>query len=405
MTILPSLLVCLAAAIAAEPIELPAPTGSFPMGRVSFHWQDSAREELETAAEGDRRELMVHLIYPAAAGAGGERADYVPDAEDMRGPWNAEQLDRVRAVRAHSIENAPLPQGDARFPLAVFSPGGGAKGLTYHALLEDLASHGWIVAAIDPPYNAPAVRLPDGRVLGKLSEVQKGWPKPKNDADFERSYIERVAHWARDIRFVIDQIEKLNADDARFANRIDLAAGVGAFGHSRGGQAAAAVRIIDQRIRGGINLDGTTPHAVLPIEGPGKAGEQPFLWIQKQIPPPPSEEQLKRAGRTMAEYEAQVEKILGGWRQTLETIDGGALRVTFDRREIDHMDFSDEPYWFGNMSEESRPSALKTIADTRQWVRAFFDATVRGQWADLRKLASVDPSSGMTVHTHGNLLP
>jgi predicted dienelactone hydrolase len=64
----------------------------------------------------------------------------------------------------------------ARFPVVLFSPGGGLKALTYHVFLEDLASHGWIVAALDPPYNPRAMRMPDGRVLGNLKPEERGWP-------------------------------------------------------------------------------------------------------------------------------------------------------------------------------------------------------------------------------------
>src|SRR5882672_9881628 len=65
---------------------LPAPTGPHKTGRMSFHWKDPARDELETRAPDDKRELMVHLFYPADASASGARATYVPDADAMRGP-------------------------------------------------------------------------------------------------------------------------------------------------------------------------------------------------------------------------------------------------------------------------------------------------------------------------------
>ncbi|MBX9792525.1 MAG: hypothetical protein K2Y37_26790 [Pirellulales bacterium] len=392
------------AADAAE-VELPAPAGPFKTGRTSFHWQDAARDELETSAADDKRELMVHLFYPADADATGERAVYVPDADAMRGPWNPEQLARITALRAYSLESPPPAAGDARFPVAIFSPGGGMKGLTYHVLLEDLASHGWVVAAIDPPYNARAVRLPDGRVLGGLKPAEKGWPEPKSPEDFQRFYIERIGHWARDVSFVIDRLVELDAGDGPLARRLDLARGVGACGHSRGGQAASAVRVVDERVRGGINLDGTTPYAVLPIKPDAGSGAQPFLWIQQQLPPPPSDEQLKRAGRTRAEYDAEVEKLLSGWRRQLGEITEGALRVTLARQGLTHIDFSDEPFWDGNMTADSRPGKLQTIAETRAWILAFFDATVCGRWAALKKLAEApeNQSAGITVETFGKL--
>src|SRR5262245_27363350 len=70
---------------AAAPTEagLPAPTGPHKTGRMSFHWKDAARDEVETSAADDKRELMVHLFYPADAKASGASAVYVPDADTM----------------------------------------------------------------------------------------------------------------------------------------------------------------------------------------------------------------------------------------------------------------------------------------------------------------------------------
>lgn len=387
---------------------LPAPTGPHKTGRTSFHWADNAREELETKAAGDKRELMVHLFYPADENASGERAVYVPDANDMRGPWKADQLARINEMRAFSIENAALPGGDAKYPVIISSPGGGMKGLIYHAFLEDLASHGWIVAAIDPPYNARAVRLPDGRVLGNLKPDERGWPEPKNAEEFERYYTERIAHWSADVKFVIDQLTALNRGDGPFAKRLDLDRGVGIFGHSRGGHAAGAVRIIDDRVRGGVNIDGTAgPYAIVPIKGKDVVGAQPFLWIQNQLPPPPSDERLKKAGRTREDYDAEVARVVSSWNRQLEMISGGAVRVTFNRPGITHIDFSDEPFWDGTMTAESRPGKVKTIEDTRIWLRAFFDGTVRGDWAAFKALAGDENNSSdeVTVRTFEKVWP
>jgi hypothetical protein len=35
--------------------------------------------------------------------------------------------------------------------------------------------------------------------------------------------------------------------------------------------------------------------------------------------------------------------------------DGGATRVVIDRPGIEHIDFSDEPFWDGHMTPEPRP--------------------------------------------------
>jgi len=174
---------------------LPAPTETLKTGRMRFHWTDTARDELETKVADGKRELMVHVFYPAAADATGERAAYVPDAEVMRGPWKEDQVARISEMRAYSIENAALPTGNDKYPVVIFAPGGGMKGLTYNVLLEDLASHGWIVAAIDPLYNARGVRFPDGRVLGALKPDERMWPALRNPDDQRHFYTECIIHF------------------------------------------------------------------------------------------------------------------------------------------------------------------------------------------------------------------
>lgn len=395
---------------ASHPESLPAPTGPHKIGRASFHCQDAQRSELETSAPDDVRELMVHLFYPADPSATGELAVYVPDVDDMREVWNDEQRARIKRMPTRCIEDAMPLQGNSLLPVAIFAPGGGMKALTYHALLEDLASHGWVVAAIDPPYNARAVRFPDGRVLGGLRPDQRGWTEPKNSDEFERNYIARIGHWARDVSFVIDQLNALN-QTGRFAQRFDLERGVGVLGHSRGGHAAGAARLVDDRVRGGVNLDGTAgPYAIMPIKGKDVAGSQPFLWIQKSLGPGPTDDQLKRAGRSRAEYDALVAGIVSGWHRGLESITGGALRVTFERPDLDHIDFSDERFWDGSQNDENRAGRLKTIADTRHWVRAFFNGAVRGDWADLKPLVGNNEKedairTDVTVRSFGKLWP
>ncbi|MGQ0642956.1 MAG: alpha/beta hydrolase family protein [Gemmatimonadaceae bacterium] len=392
--------------IAAGADVLPAPTGSHSVGRMTFHWIDRGRPELETSDAGDRRELLVYLFYPSEPNVRAARAPYMPDTEIMRGPWNESQIAQLNAMRAYSRENVAIVRGNARLPLVLLSPGGGMRVLTYHVLAEDLASHGYVVAAIEPPYNARAVRMPDGRVLGNLTPAQRGWPQPRNNDEEQKTYRERVAHWARDMSFVLDQLTMLDRGKGPFARRLDVER-VGALGHSRGGQVAGAVRLFEPRVRGGVNLDGMAgPNAVQPVKG-DDAGKQPFLWIHKSLPPPPSEEQLKRNNRTMAEYNETINNILAGWGRQLQSVSGGAMRITFDRSGIEHIDFSDESLWNSALTKAARAEKLQTVATTRAWIRAFFDGCLRGEWASLRALvtAAEKPSSGVTVLTFRPMWP
>ncbi len=385
---------------------LPRPTGPHATGRTAFHWRDDARDELETKAPDDKRELMVHVFYPCAAETKGERAAYMPDGELMRGVYPDAHVTKFTSMRAFALADAPLPPGDARYPVIVFAPGGGMKGLTYHVLCEDLASHGFVVAALDPPYNARRVRLPDGRVLGDLPAAERGWPRASNPDDERRFYRERIVHWAHDVRFVIDQLHALDRANGPFRQRLDLQRGVGVAGHSRGGQAAGTARLLDQRVACGINLDGTAgDHVFQQLRADADdSGKQPFLWIQKSLPAPPTDEQLQRAKRTRAEFDAEVKRVTDAWDRRLGAVKDGALRVYVERADVTHVDFSDEPLW-DPLADDVRAQKLQTIAETRAWLRAFFDGTLRGDWKGLRALVADERNAAakVTVQQFGKL--
>ncbi len=163
---------------------------------------------------------------------------------------------------------------------------------------------------------------------------------------------------------MIDQLTELDKGKGQFAGRLDLRRGVGVYGHSRGGQAAATVRILDSRVRGGINIDGMMGDNAVIAAKPGDTavGTQPFLWLQKPLPPPPTDEQLQRARRSRAEFETYFGRIMNVWKSQRGGIDGGALRVTLNRPGIGHIDFSDEHCWDGTMTDANRAGRLRTLA-------------------------------------------
>jgi hypothetical protein len=102
-----------------------------------------------------------------------------------------------------------------------------------------------------------------------------------------------------------------------------------------------------------------------------------------------------------------VTDMIATWHRRLGQVTGGAVRVYIDRPGLAHIDFSDEPFWDGLMTADTRPGKLETIADTRAWVRAFFDGTVRGDWAGLKRLVGETRTARpeVTVTVFGTLWP
>ena len=123
-------------------------------------------------------------------------------------------------------------------------------------MMEELASHGYVVAGIDHPYMG-LVAL-NGRVVGPYA----GWTEPPPGGLANKSDEERDQYWrpsfeqlSRDQRFTLDQLEQLNQGDPdeRFTNRLDVKH-VGMMGHSMGFVSQTCG--VDGRFKACLNLDG-----------------------------------------------------------------------------------------------------------------------------------------------------
>jgi alpha-beta hydrolase superfamily lysophospholipase len=86
-------------------------------------------------------------------------------------------------VRTHAQIDATPGASPAKFPLLVFSHGYTASSSAYTALLEDLASHGYVVLSLVHPYEATAARLADSRVVSLLDGA--GTPRREIRGVFE----------------------------------------------------------------------------------------------------------------------------------------------------------------------------------------------------------------------------
>src|ERR1700737_1296377 len=95
---------------------LPTPTGSFSVGRAIYAWADEGHSDTLAPVPGTKRELVVWIWYPSAAGQSAALMDdYLPAplraaVERDRGPLIGDFLTRdLSRVHAHSIHNADVP--------------------------------------------------------------------------------------------------------------------------------------------------------------------------------------------------------------------------------------------------------------------------------------------------------
>src|SRR5882672_11470224 len=102
----------------------------------------------------------------------------------------------------------------------------------YAAQLEDLASRGYVIAAISHPYDGIVTLFPDGRKINYSDKRSPTTPSVEGEAN-----LNQLEWHASDIRFVLVELTRANLASSSappFGGHIGLSH-VGAFGHSLGG--------------------------------------------------------------------------------------------------------------------------------------------------------------------------
>ena len=285
------------AAICFFPVSpLPPPGGRHAVGIRSFELTDTTRPGLLGAKAGEARRLLVRVWYPAEKPAGAQPRAYFDAAESTstaRGLGEVLHfptlLTYLKHVRTNSYENAPLLAGTDKRATIFYSHGYTSFAGQNAALMEDLASHGYIVYAVQHTYDSAATVFPNGDVLpsdpaltdrirqspqsqGQFSEaVIKGFTSSDFDdrlagqmqsardfiAQRDRIVTMSAPIWVADRIFVHDMLEKgaVPKDVADIVAAGDLTR-TGEMGMSFGGSVTGALCLVDRRCAAGINLDG-----------------------------------------------------------------------------------------------------------------------------------------------------
>ncbi|WP_344641148.1 esterase [Kitasatospora cystarginea] len=254
---------------------LPQPTGLYPIGTTSLQLTDDPRDD--PWKPGQHRKLMISFWYPTTRPAtGNDRAPYmVPAAADHfgnAGSWgqreNGFEPGRTdwAGIRTHARADAPALPGGKR-PVVLYSAGFGDPRTWGTALVEDLASRGYVVVTVDHTYDASEVAFPDGDLATSVFPALMARPGLDMGALLRKTLQTRVD----DTRFVLDQLAGLRHDaqlPAGLAALLDLDR-IGMVGHSGGGSTALQTMHDDPRLKVGVNLDGQ-----LHFSGPDGTGVQ-----------------------------------------------------------------------------------------------------------------------------------
>lgn len=233
-------------------VSLPAPTGPHPVGTRIEVVVDATRIERLGPDSGGPRVLRVRYWYPASGAAGDpipymDRSTAATWVERHGFPEGFE-----RRVGTHAREDAPLAAREGPWPLLLFSHGMSWPAAMYQTFFEELASHGYVVAAVDHTGYSDAIVFPDGRVAGFTA-----WSEPPASEEARRARLaSHMPTWVADLRSALDEIGRSSAAGRTFHRSI-APTGVGAFGHSYGGGAAARLMEADPRVVAAVNLEGS----------------------------------------------------------------------------------------------------------------------------------------------------
>lgn len=286
-----------------------APSGPYAVGVADLQ---SDRVVLsDGAAEDFGSRPRVRLTYPARSG----------DSSAHRRDCLKERLQA--GLRAQPCppyaRDAALAGSSERFPVLIYFDGWPENRIQNTNLILELASRGFVVAAIDFP------ELPDIPMIGYRSEA--------DFADTVRRNHERARAHAHIGAAVLDALARLDAQAGnRFAHRLAVDR-AGAIGFSFGGAIAAEASRVDPRIRAVVNMDGR--HWGESLQ---RGVERPYLFLCEELAfPTPAE---LNSADPATRYEARLDQTDYS-NLAANLLAHGGIRVTI--AGMAHMNFTDVP--------------------------------------------------------------
>ncbi|KIK66018.1 hypothetical protein GYMLUDRAFT_38487 [Collybiopsis luxurians FD-317 M1] len=327
-------------------LQLRKALGPYDVGVITPELTDTSRLD-PLAPTPQNRSVQLSVYYPTRD-TSKPVSEYLPDltATDLETGLGI-PTGSLHNISTYNHINASILNGGENMPVILFSTGLGLPRLVYTTFVQDLASEGYIVIAIDHPYDASIVEMSDGRVLYETN--------PFNTTEsILTTFNTRVA----DARFILDAFAR-NAPAIPGLKTICVNH-VGFFGHSLGGATAATTEVLDARIAGGLNMDGTFVGTEI-----DQGMTKPFVLM------------LREGHNTTTDPTyAEVIPKLRGFRRELTVAD--ALHLTFSDAPVVSkllgIDFS---------SEVGTIPADRFDKIQHAYLTAYFDFVLKGQQSEL----------------------
>jgi dienelactone hydrolase len=247
--------------------------------------------------------------------------------------------------------------------------------------VEELASHGYIVVAMDHPYGTDATVFPDGRIVRSAIGGGEDYSSQAAFEDFIRKATDETKIRARDARFVLDVLEKWNTADPQglLTGKIQMTS-VGIFGHSLGGTVAVQACWLDPRFKAALDMDG-----MVAAESAADGAKKPVLFMMEEpdVAPDASLGGMSEQKRRTVEFDRAQENLMKG---SLKRYGGFWMTVA----GTTHKSFSDSPLFSPLKSltgaGSTDPKQVFEIANA--YTLAFFDRYLKQEDSALLKSGS-----------------
>ena len=207
---------------------LPSPSGKYFVGVTYLSFVDNNRKELFDNKQESKREITVKAWYPSDTESNHEPYFLKAEADFALKYLQFPQI--YKDLITNSSRDVPLSSRENKYPILIFSHGFGEHYSQNSILMEELASHGYIVFSISHHYECKFSSYPDGRLIYidmnslRLQKIMQEMSNPKamelyqkmfsasNDEERMQVFvetskiiptglIESPKNWAEDISF------------------------------------------------------------------------------------------------------------------------------------------------------------------------------------------------------------
>ena len=346
--------------MAQEKIQLPRPTGCYNVGVSTHFLKDISRHHNDE----NERPLLVRIYYPSVE-IQKEYPPYLSDTmhlykEKIVRTYNvsSKDLEYLDEVKDWAMPDAPIDAKNSPFPVLFFSPGFLMAAQLYSSLIEEMASHGYVVVAINHTDACWPVMFPDGSspiILPELANIFSN-----KERSCMKTFDMTQETWIKDIEFVLSWLR-----NQPLMESLDLSC-MGIFGHSFGGSTAIEAVRQYEAFRAVVNLDGLLfgPNWDKPFKTPSL-----FVIAEKQL----THKEALNSGLTIEQCDSLLARRS---RKVFDQLKDNSFYVTV--KNADHATFVDSKLIKSPLlKKEINP--LRGIEITRALLVDFFDHYLRNK--------------------------